>query len=63
MLSENLPSLEAPRVAEQTYEDEVCYELSLQLAENLSDIGACEFLREIRTDSGTWLVTAVRIQS
>jgi hypothetical protein len=63
MLSENISAIEAPRVAEQTYEDEVCYELSLQLAENLSDIGACEYLREIRTETGNWLVTAVRIRS
>lgn len=60
MLPENTVTPEAPLVAEHTYEDEVCYELSLQLAENLSDIGACEFLREVRTDAGTWLVTAVR---
>ena len=60
MLPEVNPTSEAPRVAEHTYEDEVCYELSLQLAENLSDIGACEFLREIRTDGATWLVTAIR---
>ncbi len=60
MLSENQVISEAPHVAEHTYEDEVCYELSLQLAENLSDIGACEFLREVRTDGATWLITAVR---
>ncbi len=60
MLSENTVTPEASLVAEHTYEDEVCYELSLQLAENLSDLGACEYLREIRTESGTWLITAVR---
>ena len=60
MLLESTATHDAPRVAEHTYEDEVCYELSLQLAENLSDVGATEFLREIRTNGVTWLVTAVR---
>ncbi len=60
MLPENILTSEASHVAEHTYEDEVCYELSLQLAENLSDIGACEYLREVRADGITWLVTAVR---
>ena len=59
MLSENTVNAEGP-LAERTYEDELCYELSLQLAETLTDIGACEYLREIRTDGATWLVTAVR---
>ncbi len=60
MLPEKTAKSGAPQVAEHTYEDEVCYELSLQLAENLADIGACEYLREIRTDGATWLVSAVR---
>ena len=60
MLSEDTVTSEASLAPEHTYEDEVCYELSLQLAENLSDLGACEYLREIRTDGATWLITAVR---
>lgn len=60
MLSETTVANEVQLVAEHTYEDEVCYELSLQLAENLADIGACKYLREVRADGVTWLVTAVR---
>ncbi len=60
MLPENIAQSVDPPIAEHTYNDEVCYELSLQLAENLADIGACEYLREIRTDGATWLITAVR---
>ena len=60
-LSEETAAPRAVLQPQHTYEDEVCYELSLQLAENLSEIGACKYLREVQTDGVVWLVTAVRL--
>lgn len=57
---DSLESTEESRPVEETWGDEVCYELCLQLAENLADMGATEFSREVRTNDVRWLVKVVR---
>lgn len=53
-------SSSSPLSVQHTYEDEVRQELCLQLAESVSDLGACDFSREIVADDTKWLVTVTR---
>lgn len=57
-LHENFSS---PLSVQHTYEDDVRDELCLQLAENLGDVGACEFTREIVAGDTRWLITMKRL--
>ena len=59
---ENLEHLSSPSLSVQhTYEDELRNELCLQLAESVSDLGACDFSRETVADDSKWLVTVTRL--
>lgn len=60
MYMENLEYLSSPLSVQHTYEDEVREELCLQLAESVSDLGACDFSREIVAEGAKWLVTVTR---
>jgi hypothetical protein len=44
------------RLSEDSRRDELC----LQLAENLHDLGASEFSRELRAGDGKFLISVVR---
>lgn len=57
---EQLETFSSPLSVQHTYEDDVRDELCLQLAESLSDLGACEFSREIIADGTKWLITVTR---
>ena len=52
--------LSSSQSVQHTYEDEVREELCLQLAESISDLGACDFTREIVAEGTKWLVTVTR---
>lgn len=51
----------SPLSVKHTYEDDVRDELCLQLAESVSDLGACEFSRETVADDTRWLITVKRL--
>ena len=60
MHMETMDYFSSPLSVQHTYEDEVRQELCLQLVESVSDLGACDFSREVVADDSTWLVTVTR---
>ncbi len=61
MMMELLETFSSPLSVKHTYEDDVRDELCLQLAESVSDLGACEFSRETVADDTRWLVIVKRL--
>lgn len=56
-MMELIENFSSPLSVQHDYEDDVRDELCLQLAESVSDLGACEFSREIVAGDTRWLVT------
>ncbi len=58
---ELLETLSSPLSVQHTYEDDARDELCLQLAESVSDLGACDFSRETVAGDAKWLVSVKRL--
>lgn len=59
-MMELFETFSSPLSVQHTYEDDVRDELCLQLAESVSDLGACDFTSEVVVNGQKWLVTTTR---